>query len=97
MRERDIAKELKRQVKAAGGDYRKLKWVGRRNAPDLLIMFPWLPGGAYVETKRPGLKARAAQEREHSRMRLRGLRVYLVTTTDELAALLPRLAAFPHG
>ena len=68
-----------RCVKAAekaGWLVRKVRWVGRRDAPDRLF----LKGGrtVWVEFKRPGADARAGQKREHERMRAKGadVRVY---------------------
>lgn len=40
MRERDIEKYLVDQVRARGGEVRKVKWVGRSYAPDRLVMLP---------------------------------------------------------
>ena len=44
MRESEIEKYLVKQVKAAGGEVRKVKWIGRRGAPDRLAMLPARPG-----------------------------------------------------
>lgn len=38
--ERDIEKYLVDRVKAAGGEVRKVQWIGRRSAPDRLVMLP---------------------------------------------------------
>lgn len=40
MRERDIERYLCKKAKALGGEVRKVKWVGRRGAPDRLVMLP---------------------------------------------------------
>ncbi len=40
MRERDIERHLVRRVKEIGGEVRKVQWVGRRGAPDRLVMMP---------------------------------------------------------
>lgn len=40
MPERDIRKELKKRVEEYGGEVRALAWLGRRNAPDVLCLFP---------------------------------------------------------
>lgn len=42
MRERDIEKHLVQRVKELGGEVRKVKWIGRRGAPDRLVMLPEL-------------------------------------------------------
>lgn len=39
-RESDIEKYLVKQVKAAGGEVRKVQWIGRSGAPDRLVMLP---------------------------------------------------------
>lgn len=38
LRESDIEKYLVKQVKAAGGEVRKVQWIGRSGAPDRLVM-----------------------------------------------------------
>ena len=45
MRESQIEKYLVAQVKALGGEVRKVQWIGRRGAPDRLVM---LPGWRYM-------------------------------------------------
>lgn len=40
MRERDIERYLVKRVKELGGEVRKVQWVGRRGAPDRLVMLP---------------------------------------------------------
>lgn len=40
MRERDIEAYLVARVKELGGEVRKVQWVGRRAAPDRLVMLP---------------------------------------------------------
>lgn len=39
--ERDIEKYLVKRVKELGGEVRKVQWIGRRGAPDRLVMLPW--------------------------------------------------------
>ena len=65
LRERDIEKYLVQRVKALGGEVRKVKWIGRRGAPDRLAMLPMaspkpylvsLPKTIWVELKPPGVK-----------------------------------------
>lgn len=101
MRESVIEKHLVDAVKALGGEVRKVKWIGRRGAPDRLVM---LPEEAYVdaahcaiwvELKRTGGKAKfpsnaheRAQHREHERMRAMGQRVEIIDSTEGIAELL---------
>jgi len=82
MRERDIEDYLVKRVAAMGGEVRKVRWIGRRGAPDRLVMFPNLT--VWVELKRPGAEAEAHQLREHDRMRRLGQRVEII---DSLAAV----------
>lgn len=67
MRESDIEDYLCDKVKEAGGEVRKVKWIGRNGAPDRLVMFPsgWL---CFVELKAPGIKPKAHQVRELERL-----------------------------
>ena len=82
MRESTIEAYLVKRVKALGGEVRKVQWVGRRGAPDRLVMFPQLVmlitrqivdhrgrTTVWVELKAPGEKPRPEQLREHARMR----------------------------
>lgn len=92
MRERDIEDYLVKRVNAMGGEVRKVKWIGRRGAPDRLVMLPdWepSPGNRYarsywVELKAPGEKPKPHQAREHERMRAMGQRVEVI---DSLAGV----------
>lgn len=76
VRERDIEDYLVKKVEAMGGDVRKVRWIGRRGAPDRLVMLPGI--ALWVELKAPGKKPEAHQEREHARMRAMGQRVEVV-------------------
>jgi len=40
IRERDIERYLVKTAKALGGEVRKVKWIGRRGAPDRVVMLP---------------------------------------------------------
>ena len=65
MLERYIERYLAKRVKAMGGEVRKVQWVGRKNAPDRLVMLPstftsgWegedieIPRAIWVELKNP--------------------------------------------
>lgn len=67
MRERDVEAHLVRQVKALGGEVRKVRWIGRRGAPDRLVLVP----GCYpflLELKAPGRKPTVQQMREMDRL-----------------------------
>lgn len=107
MKESKIREALDARVRAYGGETRAVAWLGRRNAPDVLCLFP--PGSlgafaclpdmdgadqgahSWVETKKPGKNATATQAREHERMRAAGCVVLVITTLEELDAWLPPL------
>jgi len=42
---------LKRRVKETGGETRKVKWLGRRGAPDRFVGWPKHGKSAFVEVK----------------------------------------------
>lgn len=103
MRERDIERHLVARVKALGGEVRKVQWLGRRGAPDRLVMLPtrrladtidcaWCnPAGVaiWVELKAPGVRPEAHQLREHERMRNMGQRVVVIDSIEGVEDLLP--------
>lgn len=72
MRERDVEAYLVRQAKALGGEVRKVRWIGRRGAPDRLVLIPscW---PFLLELKAPGRKPTLQQYREMERMARYGL------------------------
>lgn len=92
MRERDIEDYLVKRVKAIGGELRKVKWIGRRGAPDRVLMLPPSYGcrrTIWVELKAPGKAPEPHQFREHKRMRRQGQRVEVVDSfkrVDEVLA-----------
>jgi hypothetical protein len=97
MLERDIEAYLVRRVREHGGEVRKVQWVGRRGAPDRLVMLPpgivVYPGPEYghtiwVELKAPGVKAEAHQLREHERMRKMGQRVEVIDSIEGVDRLI---------
>lgn len=101
MRERDIEAHLVKRVKGLGGEVRKVQWIGRRGAPDRLVMLPSrlsaapvlphgpLPGRTiWVELKAPGKKAEPHQLREHARMRAMGQRVEVIDSIEGVEELL---------
>ncbi len=82
------------RVKASGGEVRKVKWLGRKGAPDRLA--GWLNGRcAFVELKHPeqpwGLQDH--QMREIARMRRWGLHVEIITGRDEIDDFIEEMTA----
>jgi len=88
MRESDIEKYLVKKVKALGGEVRKVKWIGRRGAPDRLVMFP-PEHTEWVELKAPGKVPEPHQLREHKRMRAMGQTVFVIDSLEGVDALFP--------
>ena len=82
MREAQIEAYLAKRVKELGGEVRKVEWVGRRSAPDRLVMLPEPPVGwsrfvdqqractIWVEVKNPEtIKTFPADARERAQHR----------------------------
>ncbi len=94
MREREIEAHLVKRVKALGGEVRKVQWIGRRGAPDRLVVCKGrvfvqdVGDDAWVELKAPGVKPEAHQLREHQRMRKHGLRVVVIDSIKGVEELL---------
>lgn len=86
MRERDVERALIKRVKEAGGEVRKLAWIGRRGAPDRLVMLP----GRYlfVELKAPGGRVSRLQDLEHRRLRDAGFDVRIVWKLEDIDEVL---------
>jgi hypothetical protein len=88
MPERDIRKELKKRVEEYGGEIRAVAWLGRRNAPDVLVLIPG-KYHAFIECKAPGGKPTKAQTREHDFLRSCGAFVDVVSTIADIDRLWP--------
>ncbi len=54
MRESVIERYLVKRVKELGGEARKVQWIGRRGAPDRLVMLPARVVGPWDGVMRPG-------------------------------------------
>lgn len=102
MRESQIEAYLVKRVKELGGEVRKVQFIGRRGAPDRLVMLPaqYTNINAYqmvstaacalwVELKATGKVAEPHQLREHKRMKRMGQRVVVIDSIDGVDALLP--------
>jgi hypothetical protein len=89
--ESDVEDYLHDRVKALGGDYRRVNWMGRKNAPDDRVM---LPGQCFwAECKAPDASMNTArvraQLREHKRMRDLGETVHLFDSFASIDKVLP--------
>ena len=83
------------QVKALGGEVRKVQWIGRKGAPDRLIWWDF-PHVAFIEVKAPGvgIDHRSLQGREIARMRRDGWPVYVVNSREQVDRV---VYAVSHG
>lgn len=97
MRERNIEAHLVDRVKELGGEVRKVQWIGRRGAPDRLVMLPRgrASSGSFsacstlwVELKAPGVEPESYQLREHERMRKLGQTVVVIDSIEGVESLL---------
>lgn len=85
IKEQSIERYLVKRVKALGGEIRKVKWIGRRGAPDRLVLMPTKPAYArarWVELKSPTGSLSSAQIREHARLRECGQSVYTLSSKE---------------
>jgi hypothetical protein len=87
MKERDVKAHMLRRVAALGGFARKVRWEGRRDAPDWRIAVPGTEP-FWVELKRPGERPTLTQLLEHDEMRAHGEIVLVFDSTDSVDAVL---------
>lgn len=80
---------LRRRVKETNGMIRKLRWLGRRGAADNLVSYTF-PAVALVECKAEGkdVDPRSQQARDLRRMREAGWPVYVVSSREEVDAMI---------
>ena len=83
MKEAEIEQHLVRRVKEAGGEVRKVQFIGRRGAPDRLVMLP-TRFSFWVELKAPGKVAEPHQVREHDRMIRMGQLVVVIDSKESV-------------
>jgi hypothetical protein len=93
MREAQIEAYLVKRVEALGGECRKVKWIGRRGAPDRLVMLPWSREHrgnttVWVELKATGVTPEPHQMREHARMQAMGQSVVVIDSIEGVDAWL---------
>ena len=79
------------RTKELGGEVRKVTWLGRKSAPDRLLLL----NGRHplVEVKRPPHNGRREeprpdQLREHEKLRRAGFEVYVIDTKEGVDTLL---------
>ena len=86
MRESEVEDYLVKCVKKLRGEVRKVKWIGRRGAPDRFVMVCGL--NFFVELKAPGKKPNEQQRREIDSLKSRHVDVYVVDGIEAVDALL---------
>lgn len=89
VRESAVEAHLVKVAALAGGLVRKVQWIGRRGAPDRLVMLRAFKGfparTVWVEVKRPkGGVLEDHQIREHARMREHGQEVVVLWTIADI-------------
>lgn len=94
MIEATIEAYLDTRIKALGGETRKVKWPGRRGAPDRMVLLPpraygwprfFLARHPLVELKRPkGGVLEPHQVREHERLRAAGFEVLVLWSIEDI-------------
>lgn len=77
---------LKKLVQGSGGQYRKVRWEGRRGCPDCFIWWDW-PAAAFVEIKADKDKYSALQLREVERMQNAGIPVFTARDMNDIEAI----------
>jgi len=82
-----LQEHLKKRVQGSGGQYRKVRWEGRRGCPDCFIWWTW-PHAAFVEIKAERDVLSAIQRRGVERMREDGVPVYIASTVDDLEKII---------
>lgn len=88
MLEKEVEKYLVDRVTAVGGQTRKLRWIGRRGAPDRLIFGPNV-APCFVELKRPdGGELSKQQITEIAHLRAGGLDVFVISNHAEVDELM---------
>lgn len=87
-----VERYLVQQVRRYKGECRKVRFVGHDGAPDRLVLMPkqrnLLGPVVWVELKSETGRLRAAQVREHARLRALGQLVYVIRTKLEVDTML---------
>lgn len=81
---------LKKRVQGSGGQYRKVRWEGRRGCPDCFIWWEW-PHAAFVEIKAGRDVLSEVQRREVERMRKSGVPVFLATSIEDIEDIVEKV------
>lgn len=87
MREKEVERKLREEVKKKGGVALKFVSPGMSGVPDRIIL---LPGGqiCFVELKAPGKKPRPLQLSRHAMLRRLGFAVFVVDSFEGIEEVL---------
>lgn len=96
-----VRQHLRKRAIAVGFEHRKLKWIGRRGAPDEMLFWPEGPPlvACLVEVKRPGedIDPKSPQGREIDRLRKAGWYVVMINSTVGADLLISSLTTLVRG
>ena len=81
---------LKHVVQKSGGQYRKVRWEGRRGCPDCFVWWSW-PAAGFVEIKAGDDRYSKLQEREVERMRVAGIPVFTARTLEDIDVIVAHI------
>lgn len=93
MNEKQIEKYLVTLCEALGAEVRKLKFIGRKGAPDRIIMFKGET--FFIELKAHGKKLQPHQAREIAKLKAVGQWVYVLDSVWEVNAFIRDMKAWP--
>ncbi len=83
MREKEIEKYLREEIKKLGGIAYKFTSPGNSGVPDRLVLLPWSVM-AFVELKAHGGKTTAIQDRQISRIQKLDFDVYVIDSKEKV-------------
>ena len=81
---------LKQKVQKSGGQYRKVRWEGRRGCPDCFVWWTW-PHVAFIEIKADKDRVSGHQQREIGRMQDDGIPVFIARTIEEIDEIVKKV------
>ena len=81
---------LKHIVQKSGGQYRKVRWEGRRGCPDCFVWWTW-PNAAFIEIKADNDRVSKVQAHEIERMRADGIPVFIARTIEEIDEIVKKV------
>lgn len=88
VKEATVADHLIKGWLGLGGEYRRLAYIGRKDAPDLRLLLEVIQFHADVETKAPKKGPRKTQKLEHELLRRCGVHCLVIRTIPEADAFL---------